>query len=213
MRVENLYLIGGITASNPEYVGVVKSFLEIEKSCADRNDDVRIDLYINSTGGWSTDGLGLYSIIMQSKIPVRTINIGSVESTALVIFLAGSIREAYPFTRFHYHPTSQDMSGNTLNLQRHLDSHKKIQAIVSNIVVSRTKITTDILNNYNNENKEVYWDTSEAIELGIIGKVIEKKCLKYGLKELPESQKNSLSLNLEEEIENKSCFYETTGGC
>ncbi|SFB98794.1 ClpP family protease [Massilia yuzhufengensis] len=63
-----------------------------------------IELHMSSEGGNMTAGFALYFFLKSLPVPLTTHNIGSVESIAVVIFLAGHKRYACPGTRFLVHP-------------------------------------------------------------------------------------------------------------
>jgi ATP-dependent protease ClpP protease subunit len=63
-----------------------------------------IELHLSSEGGNMTAGFALYFFLKSLPIPLSTHNVGSIESIAVVIFLAGAKRYACPGTRFLVHP-------------------------------------------------------------------------------------------------------------
>ncbi|TFW32463.1 ClpP family protease [Massilia horti] len=63
-----------------------------------------IALHMSSEGGNMTAGFALHFFLKSLPLPLTTHNIGSVESVAVVIFLAGQKRYACPGTRFLVHP-------------------------------------------------------------------------------------------------------------
>ncbi|NNG25365.1 ClpP family protease [Telluria aromaticivorans] len=68
------------------------------------NGATEIELHMSSEGGNMTAGFALYFFLKSLPVPLTTHNIGSVESVAVVIFLAGQKRYACPGTRFLIHP-------------------------------------------------------------------------------------------------------------
>ena len=69
-----------------------------------QNGATEIELHLSSEGGNMTAGFALYFFLKSLPVPLTTHNIGSVESVAVVIFLAGQKRYACPGTRFLIHP-------------------------------------------------------------------------------------------------------------
>lgn len=68
-------------------------------------------VYINSVGGSVIDGMSIYNAILESKIPVITINVGIAASIASVIFLAGKKRIMYDYSVIMVHnPFNSDGS-------------------------------------------------------------------------------------------------------
>ena len=78
----------------------------IRNNClqAVQNGATEIELHMSSEGGNMTAGFALYFFLKSLPVPLTTHNIGSVESVAVVIFLAGHKRYACPGTRFLIHP-------------------------------------------------------------------------------------------------------------
>jgi len=69
-----------------------------------QNGATEIELHMSSEGGNMTAGFALHFFLKSLPVPLTTHNIGSVESVAVVIFLAGQKRYACPGTRFLIHP-------------------------------------------------------------------------------------------------------------
>ena len=64
-----------------------------------------IHLLIQSPGGAVDTALALYNILTRGTIEVRTYNVGSVDSAAVLVFLAGKQRFASPDATFTMHKT------------------------------------------------------------------------------------------------------------
>lgn len=54
------------------------------------DDDTRLTLFINTPGGSVTDGWSIVDTMELSRIPIRTVGIGSVISMGVPIFIAGT---------------------------------------------------------------------------------------------------------------------------
>jgi ATP-dependent protease ClpP protease subunit len=63
-----------------------------------------IRLHFSSAGGPNPDGFALYGFLRSLPVPLTIHNIGSIESMAVLPFLAGSRRIASPHSRFLIHP-------------------------------------------------------------------------------------------------------------
>lgn len=59
------------------------------------DEEKELTLYINSTGGNLTDAFALIDLMKHSKHYIRTIGLGSVMSSAFLIFASGSIGHRY----------------------------------------------------------------------------------------------------------------------
>lgn len=60
-------------------------------------------IFMNSTGGQLDDGLSLFGLIRSLPIEVTTVNVGLIASVAILPFMAGKKRVAYPNSHFHFH--------------------------------------------------------------------------------------------------------------
>jgi len=71
----------------------------------------RFVLLISSPGGWIFHGLSAYNFLRGMPVEVHTHNFGSVDSSAVVLFLAGSKRYCVPDARFLIHPLTWQSQG------------------------------------------------------------------------------------------------------
>ena len=73
-------------------------------------DDERITLIITSSGGNVGVGFAFYDFIKGMKIPLDTVGLGSVDSMAIPMFLAGERRYIGRHTTMYFHETSRSFS-------------------------------------------------------------------------------------------------------
>lgn len=66
----------------------------------------RIQVWINSPGGYVTEGMSIFSAILKSKTPVDTYNVGVAASIAGAVFMAGRRRVMADYAQFMMHPVS-----------------------------------------------------------------------------------------------------------
>ena len=135
----------------------------------------RVVLYLNSTGGDLGSALALYNLIHKFPIPVSTHNIGEVSSSAVLVFLAGSIRYACNRSLFKLHSLTWTF-GNQGGLTRALieDAAATLAALegqMKEVVTVQTKITKEAVDKY--FNSSVCVDAQTALEWGIIHEIKE----------------------------------------
>jgi ATP-dependent protease ClpP protease subunit len=70
---------------------------------AGKRRNERIYLFMNSLGGQVDDGVALFGLIRSLPVEVITVNVGMVASAAIITFLAGKQRIAFPHCTFHFH--------------------------------------------------------------------------------------------------------------
>jgi len=100
-------------------------------------------LLLSTTGGAVHYGLTLYNTLRALPIHLTTHNMGSVNSIGNAIFLAGEKRYACPASKFMFHGVGMDPSTERLeekNLTEKLESIKKNQELIQNIICERTNI-------------------------------------------------------------------------
>lgn len=92
-------------------------FRNLQHLVLSRKDISKLTICINSLGGSTTYGIGIYNFLKHLDFPVVTHNIGEVTSAAIMVFLAGSTRTAEPISKFMIHPISLSLNGNFTYLQ------------------------------------------------------------------------------------------------
>lgn len=135
----------------------------------------KIHLTIASGGGAITPGFAAYNELKALPIELTTHNVGSVDSAAILIFMAGSKRLANKASGFLFHESTWNYSGQgevTLttagNAKKWLETYEGMQ---TEIVSDRTGIRTKEVLKMMREGTCVRSD--EAITLGLVDSVQE----------------------------------------
>ncbi|TAL30740.1 MAG: ATP-dependent Clp endopeptidase proteolytic subunit ClpP [Spirochaetes bacterium] len=144
-------------------------FLEAE------DPDKDIFLYINSPGGVVTSGMAIYDTMQYIKPDVATICIGQAASMASLLLAAGGKgkRSALPNSRIMIHQPSAGFQGQASDIMIHANEILKIKKRLNDIYSRHTgqpveKVDRDL-------DRDFFMDPLEALEYGLIDKVIEKK--------------------------------------
>ena len=131
-------------------------------------------LYCSSNGGSVDPGLELVDVILQSKTPVHTINLGYQYSMAFLIGLAGHKRFASINAKFLMHDGSNFIMNSGAKAQDQMEFNKRIEDRVKEYVLFRTKISSEM---YDAQmRKEWYMFANEAKELGVTDFIIGEDC-------------------------------------
>lgn len=155
---------------NVDYV--IKSILSFNEEDKDKLDPTPIKLYINCYGGDVYQFLGLIDVIESSITPIHTITLGAAMSCAFLVVLSGHKRFAYKNSTFMYHQISTGEWGTAKNLEEDLIETKRLQKIIENHVLIKSKITKKQLSdNYNTKN-DWYISAEEALKYNIIDQII-----------------------------------------
>lgn len=151
-------------------------FLESE------DPDKDINLYINSSTGSVTAGLAIYDTVCYIKPDMATICLGQSIGISALILASGAKgkRYALPHARVMIHQPLGDVQGQATDMDIRAKEILKIKTIVHHILVRHTgqpikKIREDT-------ERDFFMDGEEALEYGIIDKIIEKREIQRQLK-------------------------------
>ena len=138
--------------------------------------DKDIDLYINSPGGSVTAGMAIYDCMQLIKPDVSTICIGMAASAAALLLCSGAKgkRFSLPYSRILIHqPWIKSIGGQATDVDIHAREIIKTKETLNNIIACNTgqpleKVKRDTERDY-------YMSATEAVEYGLIDKVITKE--------------------------------------
>ena len=135
-----------------------------------------IKFYINSPGGVVTSGMVMYDTMKMMKSPVSTICMGLAASMGSIL-LSGGVkgrRFIYPHGEVMIHQPSLGghIQGVSKDLEIQAEQTRKVKAIGAKILAENCSKTVDqIMKDFDRD----YWmDAKEAIEYGIVDKLIDK---------------------------------------
>ncbi|MCS4585891.1 ATP-dependent Clp endopeptidase proteolytic subunit ClpP [Clostridium perfringens] len=150
---------------------VVAQLLFLESEDPDKD----IHLYINSPGGSITSGMAIYDTMQYIKPDVSTICIGMVASMGAFLLSSGAKgkRFALPNAEIMIHQPLGGFQGQATDIDIHAKRILKIKDKLNQILSENTnqpleKIKVDVERDY-------FMEASEAVEYGLIDKVIERK--------------------------------------
>ena len=137
--------------------------------------DKDIHLYINSPGGSLTSGMAIYDSMQYIKPDVSTICIGMAASMGAFLLSSGAKgkRFALPNAEIMIHQPLGGFQGQATDIDIHAKRILKIKDKLNQILSENTnqpleKIKVDVERDY-------FMEASEAVEYGLIDKVIERK--------------------------------------
>ena len=135
--------------------------------------DEPISLYISSPGGHVESGDVIYDMIKFIKPEVRVIGTGWVASAAATIFLAAKKENRFslPNTRYLVHQPLGGAQGDATDIAIQAEQIVKMRARINQLIADETG---QALDRVAKDTDRDYWMTvEEAIEYGIVGKVIK----------------------------------------
>jgi len=150
---------------------IIAQFLFLESEDPDKD----INLYINSPGGSITAGLAIYDTMQYVKSDITTICTGQASSMAALLLAAGSKgkRFALPHSRIMIHQPMGATQGQATDIDIQAKEIIRLKKALNEILALHTgqdkkKITSD-------SERDFFMSGQEALEYGIVDKVITKR--------------------------------------
>ncbi|KOP82911.1 ATP-dependent Clp endopeptidase proteolytic subunit ClpP [Cytobacillus solani] len=150
---------------------VIAQLLFLEADNAEKD----ISIYINSPGGSTTAGFAIFDTMEYIKPDVSTICMGMAASFGALLLIAGTKgkRYALPNSEIMIHQPLGGVRGQATEIEISARRILKLRDHVNGIIADRTgqpveKIAKD-------SDRDFYMTAQEALEYGIIDKIITKK--------------------------------------
>lgn len=150
---------------------VVAQLLHLESVDPDKD----ISLYINSPGGSVSAGLAIYDTMQYIKCDVSTICLGMAASMGAFLLAAGTKgkRMALPNAEIMIHQPSAGTQGQITDMAIHLKRLEVIKQRMNRILSENTGKPLDVVTA--DCERDNFMSAQEAMEYGLIDKVIEKR--------------------------------------
>ena len=150
---------------------VVAQLLYLEGQDPDKD----ISFYINSPGGSVTAGMAIYDTMQYIKCDVSTICIGMAASMGAFLLAAGAKgkRMALPNSEIMIHQPSGGAQGQVTDIEIHAERLIRVKKHLNEILAERTGKTLE--ETIKATERDNFLSAQEAMEYGIIDKVIEKR--------------------------------------
>jgi ATP-dependent Clp protease protease subunit len=139
------------------------------------NPEKDIYLYINSPGGIVSSGMAIYDTVQFLRAPVNTICMGMAASMAAFLLAAGrkGKRSALPHARIMIHQPSGGAQGTAADIEIQAKEILYLRRKMNDLFARHTgqtpeKIEADV-------DRDRFMSSEEALEYGIIDKVIQQK--------------------------------------
>lgn len=134
-----------------------------------------INLYLSTYGGVVYEGLAIYDLI-KSLTKTYTVNIkvvGKAMSCGIFALQAGTKRYGSKNSTYLYHDISGFKVGKLEDIKESTEEWKRLRDKVDDIILSRTKITREMLDETVKCKKDWFMDAETALELGVIDEIID----------------------------------------
>ncbi len=133
------------------------------------NEDIYI--YINSPGGSITAGLAIYDTMNYVKSDIITIGIGLCASMGAFLLSSGDKRYSLPNTEIMIHEPLGGASGQATEIKIVADRIIKLRSKLNKILAKNTGKTLNKIEK--DTSRDYYMDPKEALEYGLIDKIID----------------------------------------
>ena len=134
------------------------------------NEDIY--LYINSPGGSITSGMSIYDTMNFINSKVITIGIGMTASMAAFLLSSGATRYALPNTELMIHQPLGGAQGQATDIKIAAERIIKLKEKLNRILAKNTNQQLEKI--YNDTERDNFLSATEALEYGLIDKIIEK---------------------------------------
>ena len=128
-----------------------------------------IRIFINTAGGTVSETLACVSAIEASETPIYTYAMGKAYSGGFFLLLAGHQRFCQKYSTLMYHQIQTGLPhGDMQSTKEHVEETMRLQEVLNNFVLSRTKIKAKQLSSINDKKVDWYLGAEEAFKYGII---------------------------------------------
>ena len=164
-----IFLIGPVNDHVASLICAQLLFLESENPTKD------ISFYINSPGGVVTSGLAIYDTMQFIKPDVSTVCIGQAASMGSMLLAAGAPgkRYALPNSRIMVHQPSGGAQGQASDIEIQAREIIKLRRRLNEIYGKHTGQALEAIESAVERDK--FMTADEAMDFGIVDKVIEKR--------------------------------------
>lgn len=139
-----------------------------------QDPDKDIYFYINSPGGVITSGFSIYDTMNYIKPDVTTICIGQAASMGAFLLAAGEKgkRYALPNSRIMIHQPLGGAQGQSTDIQIQAKEIQRMKDTLNAILAEQTGKTAEQIEQ--DTERDNFMSSAEAVEYGLIDKVLEK---------------------------------------
>ena len=150
---------------------VVAQFLYLEAQDPDKD----IQFYINSPGGSVTSGMAIYDTMQYVKCDVSTICVGMAASMGAFLLAAGAKgkRFALPNAEIMIHQPSGGSRGQATDIKIQAEQILKIKKKLNELLSQNTGQPLERVEQ--DTERDYFMSAAEAVEYGVVDKVITKK--------------------------------------
>lgn len=140
----------------------------------DLDDEKEIQFFINSPGGFVTDGFAIYDTILSLKSPVSTICTGLAASMGSILLSVGTKGKRFiqPHAKVMIHQPSGGARGQASNIEIQATEILKTKELSALLLADNCGQTVEkVMKDFNRD----YWmNAEESVEYGIVDGILKK---------------------------------------
>ncbi|MGA9327044.1 MAG: ATP-dependent Clp protease proteolytic subunit, partial [Salegentibacter sp.] len=140
----------------------------------DLHEEKEIQFFINSPGGFVTDGFAIYDTILSLKSPVSTICTGLAASMGSILLSVGTKGKRFiqPHAKVMIHQPSGGARGQASNIEIQATEILKTKELSAQLLADNCGQTVEkVMKDFNRD----YWmNAEESVEYGIVDGIIKK---------------------------------------
>lgn len=150
---------------------VIAQLLFLEQEDPDKD----IDIYLNSWGGSTSDGLAIYDCMQLVKPEISTVCMGMAGSGAAILLAGGTKgkRFALPFAEIMLHQPKGGARGQATDIDIQAKEILYTRQVMNEILAKHTGQTVEKI--LADTDRDFYMNVEEAVEYGLIDKIITKE--------------------------------------
>jgi ATP-dependent Clp protease protease subunit len=148
---------------------VIAQLLFLQKE----NKNQEISLYINSPGGYVSDGLAIYDTMQYISCDIATYCIGQAMSMGALLLAAGAEGKRFvlPHARVMLHQPSGGVGGTAADIERHAEEILKLRHEMNQIFARHTGQPLERIEE--DSDRDFFLSAQEAKAYGLVDEVIE----------------------------------------
>jgi ATP-dependent Clp protease protease subunit len=172
-------LIGEITEENTQQVAMMLLNFNGGKILNTEEPDERpddIEFFISSGGGGVNDMFTIYDLmcLVKKNRDISTFGYGKVASAAVPLLAAGTKgkRHMARHARLMLHHCSSNISGPQPTVRTNFNELKKVEDMMVQILADNSNLSAGEIYNIFSQNTDEYFSAQEALEMGLVDKII-----------------------------------------
>jgi len=172
-------LVGEITESSVQQLALMLLSFNgggiLRPAEAEENEE-DIEFFISSSGGQVSEMFTIYDLmrLVQKRRDIATFGYGKVASAAVLLLAAGTKGKRYiaKNARLMIHHCSGAIGGTVPSVRSSYNEFSKVEEMMVEALAENTKLSISEIYNMLSNNTDEYFSAEEALEMGIVDKII-----------------------------------------